>query len=101
LSAKHLGRQNSGELRRHFRDKTWPVHVPRRGKDLYMAVGAVVDELTAPPSLAFTSRQTVDGDRPRSWAIVRNDRPAAKPRETSPRPSQHNRASIEERFRSW
>src|SRR4029450_2588039 len=36
-----------GELRRHFRDKTWPVHVPRRGKDLYMAVGAVVDELTA------------------------------------------------------
>ena len=34
-----------GELRRHFRDKTWPVHVPRRGKDLYTAVGAVVDEL--------------------------------------------------------
>jgi hypothetical protein len=36
-----------GELRRHFRDKTWLVHVPRRGKDLYTAVGAVVDELTA------------------------------------------------------
>jgi RNA polymerase sigma-B factor len=36
-----------GELRRHFRDRTWSVHVPRRGKDLYTAVGMVVDELTA------------------------------------------------------
>jgi RNA polymerase sigma-B factor len=36
-----------GELRRHFRDRTWSVHVPRRGKDLYTTVAAVVDELTA------------------------------------------------------
>ena len=36
-----------GELRRHFRDATWPVHVPRRGKELYQAVANVVDELTA------------------------------------------------------
>ena len=36
-----------GELRRHFRDTTWPVHVPRRGKELYGLVAHVVDELTA------------------------------------------------------
>jgi RNA polymerase sigma-B factor len=36
-----------GELRRHFRDKTWSVHVPRRAKELYQAVAGVVDELTS------------------------------------------------------
>jgi RNA polymerase sigma-B factor len=35
-----------GELRRHFRDKTWSVHVPRRAKELYQTVSGVVDELT-------------------------------------------------------
>lgn len=35
-----------GELRRHFRDKTWSVHVPRRAKDLYQAVAGAADELT-------------------------------------------------------
>jgi RNA polymerase sigma-B factor len=34
-----------GELRRHFRDKTWTVHVPRRAKELYQVVSGVVDEL--------------------------------------------------------
>jgi RNA polymerase sigma-B factor len=34
-----------GELRRHFRDRTWAVHVPRRAKELYQAVGGVVDDL--------------------------------------------------------
>lgn len=34
-----------GELRRHFRDKTWSVHVPRRAKDLYQAVSGVIDDL--------------------------------------------------------
>lgn len=34
-----------GELRRHFRDKTWTVHVPRRAKELYQVVSSVVDEL--------------------------------------------------------
>lgn len=36
-----------GELRRHFRDKTWSVHVPRRSKERYQAVVGVVDELTS------------------------------------------------------
>ncbi|MDO8388956.1 MAG: sigma-70 family RNA polymerase sigma factor [Actinomycetota bacterium] len=35
-----------GELRRHFRDRTWSVHVPRRAKDLRGAVNAMREELT-------------------------------------------------------
>jgi RNA polymerase sigma-B factor len=34
-----------GELRRHFRDRTWSVHVPRRAKELYQTVSSVVDDL--------------------------------------------------------
>jgi len=34
-----------GELRRHFRDYTWSVHVPRRAKDLRGAVNEKVDQL--------------------------------------------------------
>ena len=36
-----------GELRRHFRDHTWAVHVPRGAKDLRMKVNNAVDELTS------------------------------------------------------
>lgn len=35
-----------GELRRHFRDYTWSVHVPRRVKDVRAAVNAARDDLT-------------------------------------------------------
>lgn len=34
-----------GELRRHFRDHTWSVHVPRRAKDLRQSVVGAVQEL--------------------------------------------------------
>jgi RNA polymerase sigma-B factor len=34
-----------GELRRHFRDRTWAIHVPRRAKELYQRVGSVADDL--------------------------------------------------------
>jgi RNA polymerase sigma-B factor len=34
-----------GELRRHFRDTTWSVRVPRRLKDLHVEVGATVEFL--------------------------------------------------------
>lgn len=34
-----------GELRRHFRDHTWAVRVPRRLKDLHVEVGATIDFL--------------------------------------------------------
>ena len=32
-----------GELRRHFRDATWPVHVPRRVKELHLELSATID----------------------------------------------------------
>jgi len=35
-----------GELRRHFRDHTWSVHVPRRAKDLRGVVNAMSEELS-------------------------------------------------------
>ena len=35
-----------GEVRRHFRDHTWSVHVSRRAKDLRGSVTAAIDELT-------------------------------------------------------
>lgn len=35
----------TGELRRHFRDATWPVHVPRRVKELHLALGAAAEDL--------------------------------------------------------
>jgi RNA polymerase sigma-B factor len=34
-----------GEIRRHFRDTTWAVHVPRRLKDLHHTVNVAVTEL--------------------------------------------------------
>jgi RNA polymerase sigma-B factor len=36
-----------GELRRHFRDRTWGVHVPRRMQELSLDVGRVTGDLTA------------------------------------------------------
>jgi RNA polymerase sigma-B factor len=36
-----------GELRRHFRDHTWAVHVPRGAKELRIQINAVVDEMTS------------------------------------------------------
>jgi RNA polymerase sigma-B factor len=36
-----------GELRRHFRDKTWAIHVPRRAKELHQTISGVVEELTS------------------------------------------------------
>jgi RNA polymerase sigma-B factor len=44
-----------GELKRYFRDKTWPVSVPRDLKDLAVKVDRTADELTTirghPPSM--------------------------------------------------
>ena len=36
-----------GELRRHFRDHTWSVHVPRRTKDLRPAVNEATSQLSS------------------------------------------------------
>jgi len=43
-----------GELKRHFRDKTWPVRVPRRASDLIAASRLAVDPLSQSLSRAPT-----------------------------------------------
>jgi RNA polymerase sigma-B factor len=46
----------SGEIKRHFRDKTWGVHVPRRVQDLCLEVGhasvVLTTELSRAPTVA-------------------------------------------------
>src|SRR4051812_39281759 len=42
----------TGEIKRHFRDRTWGVHVPRRLQDLSLAIGQGTTVLTG--SLART-----------------------------------------------
>jgi RNA polymerase sigma-B factor len=37
----------TGEIRRHFRDRTWTIRIPRRLKDLNAAINKTVAELTA------------------------------------------------------
>lgn len=56
-----------GELRRHFRDRTWAVHVPRGAKDLRAAVATVRDELSrelgrAPKVAEIASRMNLPTD---------------------------------------
>lgn len=36
-----------GELKRHFRDSVWPMHVPRRLKELNSTVSRLLEELTS------------------------------------------------------
>jgi len=35
-----------GELKRHFRDKTWPLRVPRRASDLLVSIHQAIDTLS-------------------------------------------------------
>jgi RNA polymerase sigma-B factor len=35
-----------GELKRHFRDKTWSVRVPRRPQELHLRLGAAINDLS-------------------------------------------------------
>lgn len=56
-----------GEIRRHFRDRTWSVHVPRRAKELYQAVSGVAEELSQTlmrsptvPEIAHRAGMTVE-----------------------------------------
>lgn len=39
------GRTIEGEIKRHFRDRTWSVRVPRSAKELHLAVRRATDEL--------------------------------------------------------
>jgi RNA polymerase sigma-B factor len=51
-----------GEIRRHFRDKTWAMHVPRRLKELSVRLSRVLDELTTElgrsPTIAELAKAT-------------------------------------------
>jgi RNA polymerase sigma-B factor len=49
-----------GELRRHFRDYTWSVHVSRRAKDIRPAVNAASDELSRLLEKSPTAAQIAD-----------------------------------------
>lgn len=45
--ASFAGRTIEGEIKRHFRDATWSVKVPRGAKELHLAVRRSNDELSA------------------------------------------------------
>lgn len=46
-----------GELKRHFRDRMWSVHVPRRLKELHLALGRLLDDLTTELGRSPTVRE--------------------------------------------
>lgn len=46
-----------GEIKRHFRDRTWAMHVPRRLQELQGTVATRVDELTATLQRSPTVRE--------------------------------------------
>jgi RNA polymerase sigma-B factor len=50
----------SGEIKRHFRDKTWGVHVPRRLQDLSLEVGHASMVLTSTLSRAPTPDEVAE-----------------------------------------
>ena len=57
----------TGEIKRHFRDRTWRVHVPRRAKDLRPAVNSASEELSnelgrSPTAQEVARRLDIDED---------------------------------------
>lgn len=50
----------TGELRRHFRDKTWSMRVPRRLKELHIYVRSATDELRSTLGRAPTVDELAD-----------------------------------------
>ncbi|MBL7259102.1 SigB/SigF/SigG family RNA polymerase sigma factor [Paractinoplanes lichenicola] len=50
----------SGEIKRHFRDKTWGVHVPRRVQDLSLEVGHATMVLTSMLSRTPTAAEIAE-----------------------------------------
>ena len=79
----------SGEIKRHFRDGTWDVHVPRRMQELSGAIRSVEAELTQRlerhPSvqdiagqLGVTAEEVIDAlEAARSYSTLSLDRPVA------------------------
>lgn len=77
-----------GEIRRHFRDKTWAVRVPRGLKDDYStvvgAVGALTGRLGRSPSVAEIARESGLSDEQVLDAIAAHG--AYRPRSLSQAP---------------
>ena len=50
----------TGEVRRHFRDHAWAVRVPRRLKDLHVAIGSAISELSQRHGRAPTATELAE-----------------------------------------
>lgn len=50
----------TGEVRRHFRDHAWAVRVPRRLKDLHVAIGAAISVLSQQHGRAPTASELAE-----------------------------------------
>jgi RNA polymerase sigma-B factor len=50
----------TGEVRRHFRDHAWAVRVPRRLKDLHVAIGSAMSELSQEHGRAPTASELAE-----------------------------------------
>lgn len=66
-----------GEIKRHHRDRSWGMHVPRGLQEQYLRTAAAIDELTQTlgrsPTIAEIAAHTGDGDEAVVEAIeVRN-----------------------------
>ncbi len=72
-----------GEVRRHFRDTTWRVRVPRRLKDLTVEIGAATEELTSDLRRAPTADELGDrlgvtaADVREAWSAAAAARPVS------------------------
>ncbi|WP_430784325.1 SigB/SigF/SigG family RNA polymerase sigma factor [Actinoplanes sp. G11-F43] len=60
----------SGELKRHFRDRTWGVHVPRRMQDLSLEVGHATAVLTGALARTPTTAELADHLRTSESAVL-------------------------------
>ncbi|MGH3915581.1 MAG: RNA polymerase sigma factor SigF [Pseudonocardiaceae bacterium] len=60
----------TGELRRHFRDHAWALRVPRRLKDLHVALGSAMSELSQRHGRAPTASELAEHlDLPREEVL--------------------------------
>ena len=91
-SGDHLAsslRSTTPRSRRHWASLARLGRNPRR----HAARSATRARYFLLPPLALTSRYTVEGERPRDWAMARMESPAASPLEISSRSLRDNRSS--------
>lgn len=59
-----------GEVRRHFRDRTWSVHVPRELQERHLKLSAAVSTLNAQLGRQPTARELADHlDTTEEWVV--------------------------------